>query len=54
MLEALASICRARRIPAELSYEAYMRCGIGLCGSCEHAGRLVCLDGPVFPVPAHP
>ena len=25
-----------------------MRCGIGLCGSCEHGGRLVCMDGPVF------
>lgn len=51
MLEALSSICRANRVPAELSREAYMRCGIGLCGSCEHGGRLVCLDGPVFAVP---
>ena len=47
MLEVLASICRERAIRAELSYEAYMRCGIGICGSCEHGGRLVCLDGPV-------
>jgi dihydroorotate dehydrogenase electron transfer subunit len=53
MLEALSSICRANGVPAELSYEAYMRCGIGLCGSCEHARRLVCLDGPVFVVPVH-
>jgi len=52
MLERLASLCRERGVPAELSYEAYMRCGIGLCGSCEHAGRLVCMDGPVFTVPA--
>jgi len=48
MLESLAALCRASRVPAELSYEAYMRCGIGMCGSCEHAGRLVCMDGPVF------
>ena len=35
-------------VPAELSYEAYMRCGVGICGACEHEGRLVCLDGPVM------
>jgi dihydroorotate dehydrogenase electron transfer subunit len=48
MLESLASLCREAGIPAELSYEAYMRCGIGICGACEHGARLVCLDGPVF------
>jgi len=52
MLEAIGSLCRASGIPGELSFEAYMRCGIGLCGACEmHGGaRLVCLDGPVFDV----
>jgi dihydroorotate dehydrogenase electron transfer subunit len=48
MLESLAALCRASGVPAELSHEAYMRCGIGMCGSCEHGGRLVCVDGPVF------
>jgi dihydroorotate dehydrogenase electron transfer subunit len=48
MLSALAAICRSAGIPAELSHEAYMRCGIGLCGSCEHEGMLVCMDGPVL------
>jgi dihydroorotate dehydrogenase electron transfer subunit len=48
MLDATAALCRSARVPAELSHEAYMRCGIGLCGACEHDGRLVCLDGPVF------
>jgi hypothetical protein len=28
-----------------------MRCGIGICGACEHGERLVCRDGPVFSVP---
>jgi dihydroorotate dehydrogenase electron transfer subunit len=51
MLEALASLCGKHRVAAQLSHEAYMRCGIGLCGSCEHGGRLVCLDGPVFRFP---
>jgi dihydroorotate dehydrogenase electron transfer subunit len=50
MLDALASLCRPAGIPAELSHEAYMRCGIGLCGSCEHGARLVCVDGPVFTI----
>jgi len=48
MLEALERICAGAGVPAELSFEAYMRCGVGLCGACEHGGRLVCLDGPVF------
>jgi len=50
MLAALAELCRGARVRAELSHEAYMRCGVGLCGSCEHDGRLVCVDGPVFEV----
>jgi dihydroorotate dehydrogenase electron transfer subunit len=50
MLGALAADCARLTIPAHLSREAYMRCGIGLCGSCEHGGRLVCMDGPVFAV----
>ena len=52
MLAALDGLCRASRLPAELSYEAYMRCGIGICGSCEHQQRLVCRDGPVVSLPA--
>ncbi len=52
MLDALAALCTETATPAELSYEAYMRCGIGICGSCEHGERLVCRDGPVFSLPA--
>ena len=51
MLDSLAALCLGAGVPGELSYEAYMRCGIGICGACEHATRLVCMDGPVFPVP---
>jgi dihydroorotate dehydrogenase electron transfer subunit len=52
MLESLHGLCVRAGVPAELSYEAYMRCGVGLCGSCEHDGRLVCMDGPVLPAGA--
>jgi dihydroorotate dehydrogenase electron transfer subunit len=31
-----------------LSIERYMKCGIGLCGSCSCSGYRVCVDGPVF------
>ncbi|MDI3496952.1 dihydroorotate dehydrogenase electron transfer subunit [Archaeoglobus sp.] len=34
---------------AEFSLERYMRCGIGVCGSCViENGLRVCADGPVF------
>ena len=48
MLTALEDLARRYAIPAQLSWEAYMRCGLGLCGSCEHDGRLLCRDGPVI------
>jgi dihydroorotate dehydrogenase electron transfer subunit len=48
MLDKLERICRQRGIPGQLSKEAYMRCGMGVCGSCQSDGLLVCKDGPVF------
>lgn len=49
MLRAVAALCAAQRLPCQLSWEAPMRCGIGLCGSCELGdGWLACLDGPVL------
>jgi len=50
MLDALETLARERHIPAQLSREAYMRCGVGVCGSCTHGDQLVCRDGPVFHV----
>lgn len=32
----------------QLSVERYMKCGVGLCGSCDLAGRRVCVEGPVL------
>lgn len=48
MLEALRGLAADRGLPAQLSWEAYMRCGVGICGSCEHEGMLLCADGPVL------
>ncbi len=30
------------------SLERYMKCSVGLCGSCEFNGYRICIDGPVF------
>lgn len=49
MLTALEQLGQQYRVPGQLSWEAYMRCGIGICGSCEHEGKVLCLDGPVLP-----
>jgi dihydroorotate dehydrogenase electron transfer subunit len=47
MLAALESLARDEGIAGQLSYERYMRCGLGVCGSCSRQGWLVCRDGPV-------
>lgn len=31
-----------------LSLERYMKCGIGICGSCSYSGYRICADGPIF------
>ncbi len=48
MLAVVGELCASAGVPVQLSWEAHMRCGIGLCGSCERGdGWLTCLDGPV-------
>lgn len=53
MLAALDRLGAAHSVPRQLSWEALMRCGMGLCGSCEldvpgyPPGWLACHDGPV-------
>ena len=36
--------------PAEISLERYLKCGVGVCGSCslDGTGWRVCKEGPVF------
>lgn len=48
MLAALERLGRQYGVPCQLSWEAYMRCAIGICGACEHDGAVLCLDGPVL------
>jgi dihydroorotate dehydrogenase electron transfer subunit len=48
MLTVLQSLTRRHQVPCQLSWEAYMRCAVGICGACEHEGRVLCMDGPVL------
>ena len=48
MLAAIDSLGEKFAVPRQLSWEAYMRCAVGICGSCELNGSVLCLDGPVL------
>ncbi|MCL2607297.1 MAG: dihydroorotate dehydrogenase electron transfer subunit [Methanomassiliicoccaceae archaeon] len=48
MLYHIHKACDELNIKYQLSLERYMKCGIGLCGSCVMDGMRVCADGPVF------
>ena len=48
MLAAIDRLGEKFAVPRQLSWEAYMRCAVGICGSCELNGRVLCLDGPVL------
>jgi len=48
MMGAVAQSCKAQKVPCQLSLERYMKCGVGVCGSCDCGGKTVCRDGPVF------
>ncbi|MFA5090227.1 MAG: dihydroorotate dehydrogenase electron transfer subunit [Candidatus Omnitrophota bacterium] len=52
MLEAVSGLCRVYRIPAQISLERHMACGIGACMGCAVATtqglKRACKEGPVF------
>ena len=62
MLKAVQEFAAVHAMPAQLSVESYMGCGIGICQGCvvervngsstEHSYHekysLVCIDGPVY------
>lgn len=49
MLKAVVDLAIENGIRCQCSLERYMKCGIGLCGSCQCGRYTVCRDGPVFP-----
>lgn len=48
MLVNVLKLAGRHKIPLQASLERYMKCGMGLCGSCQVGKYLVCRDGPVF------
>ncbi|RLF08537.1 MAG: dihydroorotate dehydrogenase electron transfer subunit [Thermoprotei archaeon] len=48
MLYKVALIGEREDIDTQISLERFMKCGVGVCGSCALDGYLVCKDGPVF------
>ncbi len=52
MLAAVARLAKRFKIPAQVSVDEYMACGIGACLGCAIRTRdgykMVCKDGPVF------
>ena len=52
MLKAVTNIAFQKKIPAQLSMEQHMACGIGTCLGCviqtKNGYKKVCDEGPVF------
>jgi len=52
MLKEIAVIAKKHKIPAQVSLEENMACGIGACYGCpvmtKKGYKLICKDGPVF------
>ncbi|MFH1425041.1 MAG: dihydroorotate dehydrogenase electron transfer subunit, partial [archaeon] len=48
MMKRVLDICVKNKVGMQASLERYMKCGIGICGSCLIKGLRVCKEGPVF------
>jgi len=48
MMKAVVDIANQNSIPVQASLERYMKCGIGICGSCCLDSSLICHDGTIF------
>jgi dihydroorotate dehydrogenase electron transfer subunit len=50
MENAVAQVCYKHDIDFQVSVERYMKCGVGVCGSCcvDSTGWRMCVEGPVI------
>jgi dihydroorotate dehydrogenase electron transfer subunit len=49
MMKSLFDFCIGKQIAIQASLERYMKCAMGICGSCCIGdGLRVCVEGPVF------
>ncbi|WP_067089482.1 dihydroorotate dehydrogenase electron transfer subunit [Methanobrevibacter curvatus] len=50
MMKGIFDILENEAIPAQYSFERYMKCALGICGQCcvDKTGWRICVEGPVF------
>jgi dihydroorotate dehydrogenase electron transfer subunit len=48
MMQKMLRLAEKFHVPFEASLERFMRCAIGLCGTCVIGKYRVCQDGPIF------
>jgi dihydroorotate dehydrogenase electron transfer subunit len=48
MMHKIFMLCERDSIPFQASLERFMRCAVGICGTCVIGRYRVCRDGPVF------
>ena len=48
MIAKVFEICEKNKIECQASLERFIKCSMGICGSCCINDQLVCKDGPVF------
>jgi len=48
MMKRVVELSNQNSLPVQASLERYMKCGIGICGSCCLDSSLVCQDGTIF------
>lgn len=50
MLYSIFLLAEQNKVECQLSIERYMKCGIGICGSCsiDPEGWRACVEGPIF------
>jgi len=48
MMVSIFDAAEERGVPVQASLERYIKCAVGICGSCAVGPYRVCRDGPVF------
>jgi len=49
MMKAAVAVAKKYQLPYEVNLERYMKCGVGVCGSCvmDPTGFILCMEGPI-------
>jgi len=50
MMKAAVIVAKKHQLPYEVNLERYMKCGVGICGSCvmDPTGLILCMEGPIL------